>query len=206
MTKSWKLNVISINVNGIKSGMWTKLRTLHRKKHDIIMLQETKLKDDEANEDLQYRWKQISEGDSYTAPAASSQSGGVAILLSAHACAILSDRVQVPLTAQEHRHIIIQASLNSRRVYLHSIYAPVHRADRPSFFNQLHVPPQPGSHLVGGDFNCVMDTQLDTSGNHDLASTGTIELTCWLSHIDAIDIWRIHNDDRKEYTSPGGHV
>ena len=168
------------------------------------MLQETKLKDDDANDDLQYRWRQVSEGEAYTSPAASSQSGGVAVLLSAHACAILSDRTQIPIEGHPHRHLLLQASLNNQLIYIHSIYAPVHRADRPSFFNQLTISSQTGSHLLGGDFNCVMDTELDTTGNHDIASAGSLELSGWLANFGAVDMWRLHNEDRKEFTSPSG--
>ena len=133
MDSSWKLTVISINVNGIKTDMWSKLRQLHRQRHDIILLQETKLKDDDANDDLCYRWKQTSNGEAYTTPACSAQSGGVAILLSAYACTILTDRNLIPISRDDHRHILLRAKLLDQQVYLHSIYAPVHRADRPPF-------------------------------------------------------------------------
>ena len=69
MSKEWNLKVISINVNGIATDMWSKLRTLHRAKHDIILLQETKLKDTDLNDDLRYRWQQVSDGEAYTSPA-----------------------------------------------------------------------------------------------------------------------------------------
>ena len=184
--------------------MWSKLRKLHRQRHDIILLQETKLKDDDANDDLKYRWRQISNGEAYTSPACSAQSGGVAILLSTYACTLLTDRDTIQIPNVDHRHIILQAKLANQQVYIHSIYAPVHRSERPSFFANLTTPNPPGSHLVGGDFNCVIDTGLDSAGNHILATAGTIELTEWLANINAVDVWRVHNDDKIEYTSPGG--
>ena len=76
MNKPWKLRIISINVNGIKTNMWTKLRALHKAKWDVVLLQETKLMDEDSNDDLIYRWKQITDGEAYTNPAASSQAGG----------------------------------------------------------------------------------------------------------------------------------
>ena len=204
MVNTWSLKVISINVNGIKTEMWTKLRTLHKQKHDIILLQETKLMQDDLNDDLAYRWQQISEGVAYPAPAASSQAGGVAILLSANACQLLTDRKLVPTHPHQHRHIILQASLNQHTVFIHSIYAPVHRSDRPSFFTNLTTPPTQGSHIIAGDFNCVLDPQLDTEGDQSLATCGTEELTSWISSIGAIDAWRTIQDNKKEYTSPSG--
>ena len=204
MTATWKINAISINVNGIKSDMWSKLRSIHKQRYGITFLQETKLKDADANDDLQYRWQQTSNGEAYTSPAASSQSGGVAILLSAYACSILRNRSQLQINQDEHRHLIVQATLRNHTIYLHSIYAPVHKAERPQFFTNLTTPTNPGSHLIGGDFNCVIDTLLDTTGNHELASAGSLELINWLSSINACDVWRTHNDDKKEFISPGG--
>ena len=184
--------------------MWSKLRKLHRQRHDIILLQETKLKDEDKNDNLRYRWRQISNGEAYTSPACSAQSGGVAILLSTYACTLLTDRSTIPIASHGHRHIILQATFNSQKVYLHSIYAPVHRNERPSFFSNLTSPPPIDSHLIGGDFNCVLDAGLDSSGNQDIFSMGSIELAEWLANFNAVDVWRLHNDDKAEYTSPGG--
>ena len=184
--------------------MWEKLRKLHKQKHDVILLQETKLMHDDLNDDLSYRWQQISEGVAYSAPAASSQAGGVAILLSANACHLLTDRELFPTHPQQHRHIILQAKLNQQTVFIHSIYAPVHRSDRPSFFTNITTPPSQGSHIIAGDFNCVVDPQLDTEGDHTLATCGSEELTGWIASLGAIDAWRTIHDNKKEYTSPSG--
>ena len=201
----WKFKIISINVNGIKSNMWMKLRKLHRSRYDILFMQETKLLGEDDNDNLRYRWGQISDGEAYTTPAAASQAGGVAILLSANACNLLTDRDQLPITADQHRHILLSANLHNSQVYLHSIYAPVHRTNRPAFFNNLTIPATPGNHLIGGDFNCVMDNQLDTIGDAHIAAAGTTELMGWLTSIDAVDAWRTCNSERQEYTSPSGN-
>ena len=205
MTKEWNIKTISINVNGIATNMWSKLRTLHRCKFDIIMLQETKLKDIDLNDDLAYRWRQVSDGEAYSSPAASSQAGGVAILLSAYACSILSDREVIPVHSDNHRQIILRAKLTNQNVYIQSIYAPVHRAMRPDFFNNLTNTSPPGSHIIGGDFNCVLDANTDTIGDPALATTGTPELITWLASLDALDAWRIRNNEAREYTSPSGN-
>ena len=204
MNNPWNLKVISINVNGIKTDMWTKLRSLHKQRFDIVLLQETKLHHDDLNDDLIYRWKQVTDGEAYTAPAASSQAGGVAILLSAHCCAMLTDREVIPNPSEQHRCLLLRASLMGQTAYIYSIYAPVHRSERPAFFNNLQVPTTPGNHIIGGDFNCVVDTQLDTTGDCNIASSGTAELLTWIATLGAIDAWRIQHDDRKEFTSPGG--
>ena len=205
MTNEWNIKTISINVNGIATNMWSKLRTLHRSKFDIIMLQETKLKDIDLNDDLAYRWRQVSDGEAYSSPAASAQAGGVAILLSSYACSILSDREVIPVHSESHRQIILRAKLTNQNVYIQSIYAPVHRAIRPDFFNNLTNPTPPGSHIIGGDFNCVLDANTDTIGDPVIATTGTPELITWLASVDALDAWRIRNNEAREYTSPSGN-
>ena len=205
MTNPWKFRIISINVNGLKSNMWTKLRQLHRARYDIIMMQETKLLGDDDNDNLIYRWGQVSDGEAFTSPAAASQAGGVAILLSASACERLTDRDQVPISSDKHRHIMISARLNEKQVYIHSIYAPVNRTNRPEFFNNLTIPATTGSHLIGGDFNCVVDAQLDTIGDANIATSGTTELMGWIAALDATDAWRTRNSDRQEFTSPSGN-
>ena len=205
MTNQWNLKVVSINVNGIASEMWTKLRSLHRSKFDIILLQETKLKDADLNDDLLYRWGQVSDGEAFSSPAASSQSGGVAVLLSSYACSILHDREKIPIQSDGHRQIIVSASLNEQRVYLQSIYAPARRADRPDFFNNLTNPTTPGSHIIGGDFNCVIDANIDTISDPVLVTTGTPEMITWMDSLDVIDAWRTQNDNKTEFTSPSGN-
>ena len=186
------------------TDMWTKLRTLHRRRYDIIMLQETKLPDTDQNDDLTFRWKQTSNGEAYTTPAAASQSGGVAILISAYASSILTEKEIIPANTNQHRQLTLRAKLRNSIVYIHSIYAPVHRNDRPQFFNNLASPSPNGNHIIGGDFNCIMDAELDTIGDTQLASVGTMELTNWITTFGAVDAWRSFNNDAKEYTSPGG--
>ena len=205
MNNQWNLNVTSINVNGIASDMWSKLRMLHKARFDIITLQETKLKDAKLNDDLRYKWKQVSDGEAYTSPAASAQAGGVAILLSAYACSLLHDRSLIPIHSECHRQIILSATLAQHRVYIQSIYAPARRTERPDFFTNITNPVTPGNHIIGGDFNCVFDAGLDTIGDPDLATSGTPEMISWLATIDAIDPWRTQNEDKKEFTSPSGN-
>ena len=184
--------------------MWSKLRTLHKNRYDIILLQETKLTQTDTLDDLEYRWKQVSDGEAYTAPALTAQTGGVAILLSAHACSRLTNRQLLHFDSEPHRHIAISATLNNEVISIHSIYAPVHRADRPSFFNSLPPPTHPSNHIIGGDFNCVLDPQLDTQGDHNIAAAGSTELAAWLTSYGAIDGWRQQHENTKEFTSPSG--
>ena len=204
MQTPWSFKICAINVNGIKTNMWTKLRQLHKAKLDIVLLQETKLMGEDLNDDLKYRWRQITNGEAYSEPAASSQAGGVAILLSAYACSILTERETVTSPTDAHRHILLKAMLLNQPVYIHSIYAPVRRNERPPFFNRLMASAHPGDHLIGGDFNCIMNAELYTSGDPTIATSGTMELTGWMASLGATDVWRQCNGERKEYTSPAG--
>ena len=204
MRPPWSLKIISINVNGIKTDMWSKLRHIHKKRYDITLLQETKLTHEDSNDDLTYRWQQISDGEAYTAPAASAQMGGVAILLSAYACSLIKDRHTINILQDQHRHIALKATLLDETIFIHSVYAPVHRSERPSLFTNITTPPEQGSHIVGGDFNCIMDAQTDTRGDHLIATSGSVELATWITSLNAIDAWRTQHEDSFEFTSPTG--
>ena len=173
-------------------------------RYDIILLQETKLAYDDLTDDLQYRWKQVSDGMAFTTRALTAQEGGVAILLSAQACTRLTDLYTIESDVEQHRYIALSAKLDGEPILIHSIYAPVHRQLRPTFFNSLPTPPHGCSNIVGGDFNCIMDATLDTIGDHTIATQGTTELATWLASMGAIDIWRQQHEELKEFTSPLG--
>ena len=88
---AWILTAMSINMNGLKSNMRTKLKELHKQRKDIILIQETKIKEKQDVDNLCYTWAQVSHGTAYCTAAAANISGGVAILLSHHATSLLTD-------------------------------------------------------------------------------------------------------------------
>lgn len=54
INQQWQLTAISINVNGIATGMWLKLKSQHKQKFDVVFLQETKLTSRETVRKLEY--------------------------------------------------------------------------------------------------------------------------------------------------------
>lgn len=198
----WNLSVISINVNGISTKMWSKLRSLHKQKYDIILMQETKLYAREKREKLQYIWKQISHGRSFISPAAANNSGCVAILLSDNACNTLKHIQWTAPHTNTHRYTAVTASLAGRRTTFHSVYAPVERQGRAEFFNNLPIPSQPSDHLVGGDFNCVLDPTTDCRTPTTHVTTGSNALLAWSAVLEVTDIWRTQHPDDTTTTSP----
>ena len=192
----------SVNVNGLKTNSWTKLRELHKIRLDVIFLQETKLNSPENTRDIIYRWHQISLGSSFLNPASAERSGGVGILLSHRATLLLKNCERVTSSAPTHRYIGISATLHDMPITLHSIYAPVQRGYRAPFFDALPVTFTSNEHVVGGDFNSYLDTSLDTNRYRNTTPEGARNLTIWMAQLGLRDIWRIQHPTLRTYTSP----
>ena len=203
-TTSWIIKALSININGMKTDMRQKLKSLQKQKADIYMLQETKLHSRQDIDNLKYTWRQLTRGEVYCYAAGANHSGGVAILLSYHAKLTLSNiRLHHP-HLHSHRYLSIRAKLANNNVLIHSVYAPVDRNERPNFFNTLPTPSDEFDHLIGGDFNCAPHPYQDSSSTTDHFTCGSTQLLAWIATLGAADKWRQQFPERREYTSPAG--
>ena len=55
--------------------------------------------------------------------------------------------------------------------------------------------------IFGGDFNVILDLEIDRKGGSKLTNFKSQEIIQqWLSEKDLVDIWRVQNPDRKVYT------
>ena len=100
------------------------------------------------------------------------------------------------------RFIICDIKTNDKLITLATIYAP--KEDDPGFFERFH------DHLrdfhcddiiIGGDFNLVLDIDLDKKGG--LAKTHSKAVKVIKDHmteLDLVDVWRLLNPDRRRYT------
>ncbi|RQM18515.1 hypothetical protein DD237_008404 [Peronospora effusa] len=60
-------------------------------------------------------------------------------------------------------------------------------------------------HIVMGDFNTVLSSQLDQARSHDQArQQGREVLLDWLNDLRLVDTWRLQNPDLQIFTSPTG--
>ena len=88
-----------------------------------------------------------------------------------------------------------------------NVYAPNNERDRVNFFLSLHDilqdDIQEAENINGGDWNCVMDSEIDRLNCLTSQDVGQIDLK-YLSEIyDMEDIWRRRNPNKREYTWQG---
>jgi hypothetical protein len=101
------------------------------------------------------------------------------------------------------RYIMIDISLNDRRLALLNIYAP--NQDNPDFIrdiiNVIELQPN-DDRVIGGDFNCVMNDDLDKKGGatrHSNQKMKTI-LSSYVNEADLVDIWRKQHINDKVFS------
>ena len=152
------LQLLSLNVNGLrgKRKRAALFATLQAGPWHVIALQETH----HATSAEAAQW--CREGAGPTAPwdgpsfwaAGTSASRGVALLFKT--CTLLTAVTSVH-SDPSGRFVVVQGDHSSQQVSVASVYAPVERQERTSFFVHSLLPALPvGSPLLlGGDWNCV---------------------------------------------------
>ena len=105
------------------------------------------------------------------------------------------------------RYIIVKAVIQDKTYVLINIYAPKKDKDLINFLKNLFAILQKENLeseeniIIGGDFNCPLNPELDKKGGVLLqrkSVTNCIE--CLQSQLDLVDIWRIKNPDTKSFT------
>lgn len=78
-------------------------------------------------------------------------------------------RIQKTVLDPAGRFIIIQGSLLNRDLILVNLYGP--NNDDPNFHNNLFlsISSLHGDIIIGGDFNCALDSKLDRSSGSDIS-------------------------------------
>ena len=105
------------------------------------------------------------------------------------------------------RYIILKAAINDKMYILINIYAPNKDKDITCFFNNLLITLQnenldeEENIIVGGDFNCPLNTLLDKKGGIMIPRKSVVaSISCIQSELDLVDIWRVKNPSTKSYT------
>ena len=89
------------------------------------------------------------------------------------------------------RYIIVHCEILSQKLNLVNLYGP--NDDNPSFFRHLFLTlaELPGSYIVGGDWNCVLQPEKDRSTGIDASHKQTRkEIFNFIKEFNLIDIWR----------------
>ncbi len=188
------------NVNGLRDPRRcdTIFQHLFSKNFDIILLQETHLNSAEVDKTFA-NWK----GKSFHSVSTDNRKG-VSILI--------SDKINTTIHSHHAcntgHYVILDLSIDDNRFILVNIYAPTGGKDgiagRKQFLQNLQKDldkyPRIFPFIVGGDFNCVLNNDLDRSCNVAYVDQTVLYLKSFLTHFNLEDIWRTQNPTKKEFT------
>ena len=199
------IQLLSLNVRGLRDNMKRRniFQWLKDKNPDIVFLQETHchLKKDEN------QWsKEWSGAKTYNYwSLGTSRSKGVAILLSKNLCErnITVTNVVIDPNGRSIKLII---QINDRKYRFINIYAPNNEAERVNFFvnmQSLFNDNVDAETILGGDFNCTMNSINDRQNCSVKNDVGQIDLHHLSNSFDLEDIWRRRYPNEKEYSWNG---
>ena len=168
-----------------------------KRKADIIFLQET-----HSTVITETQWKNEWGAEIITSHG-SSNARGVAILIKAGFDCFIHQQI-LDLMG---RYIIVKAVIQYKTYVLINIYAPNEDKDIINFFKNLFAVLQKENLeseeniIIGGDFNCPLNPELDKKGGVLLQRKSVTNcINCLQSQLDLADIWRNKNPDIKSYT------
>ena len=102
----------------------------------------------------------------------------------------------------EGRLLSLNVQFNEQRYILTNIYAPITAKERKAFFSSFAYYLK-GNHplILGGDFNCVVNNNLDKRGGSDVyGEFGSENLKSICSDFKLVDTFRTKFGNKKEYT------
>ena len=192
-----RLKTCSLNVNGMQdeSKRTNIFHFLQNQNCDIFLLQEVHVSTSQEIATWTSQW-----GGPAFWSCGSNRGRGVAILFNPKSK--LNFQISKHTCDTEGRFLSVCVTIESTSVQLVNIYAPNIPGERISFFNNIFKYTQLGlPTLVGGDFNCVEDVNLDKWGGNPLyGRDGFSELQHFLSNFSAVDMYRNLNPQGREIT------
>ena len=195
------LNLISLNVRGIRDRVKRKtiFDWVRTKRGDVVMLQETY-----STPDIEEEWERDWGGQMIFSHG-SNHSSGVLILLAPG----LNCKIDQVVTDNDGRFVILKGDFLGYKLLLGNVYAPTREKVQHQInslekldncLSNLHSSDY--SIILGGDFNVVMNKDLDYMGTStNLRMNVTNQLEMFLMKMDLIDIiWRKRNPMLKQFT------
>ena len=185
--------MITLNVNGIsKENKRKKLFCWFKKLHfHALFLQETHCGDEKIASEWSREWGPYHNSIWTTG---SSNSKGVAVLFKPHSNYEISN-IKIDRSC---RYIYFNMSFDDIDFKLINLYAPNNPNDRIGFFKELNTWIDIGdNNLIGGDYNCTLDTELDRNGCKSEYDQGRNELKEIINKKFLVDIFRKRNPKKK---------
>ncbi|KAL9963192.1 hypothetical protein ACROYT_G032369 [Oculina patagonica] len=190
--------MLSLNVRGIRSTDKRKalFNWLGKEKYDVIFLQETYSTPGVVN-----IWKSQWRGDIFFSHG-TEHSKGVMILFKEN----FDYEIKVHREDEQGRFIILKSLIQSQPFVFVNIYAPNKIKKQCDFFEEIQKQldqielEESCEVIIGGDFNVILDANLDGSGGKPQVKESCKNIENFCSSYDLIDIWRIRNPDIKRFT------
>ena len=190
--------IISLNVRGLNGSRKRRqvFRCLHQQKSDTIFLQETY-----SSLDAIGRWE-AEWGGKIVSSHGSSHSRGVMILFKPR----LDVNIEKITEDKYGRYILAEIVIDNTKVVLVNFYAPNDPNQQVVFLRELSNNILSSYHgnenlVLGGDFNCVINTSDKRGGKPvDLKKASTIELITLIKIHNLVDSWRYKNPDSFGFT------
>lgn len=193
MTQKYEIQYTSWNCRGLQKNRKIK-QVMNRIKDlgsKIVFLQETHTLEEE-NIKISRRWQGSLYASSFT-----SRARGVITLIHRsvpfHVTNVIKDKFG--------RYLIIQGSILHETFNLVNIYGPNNDDDR--FFTNvfLTISSLPGKIIIGGDWNCVLDSRLDRfSGVDQTHCKSRVVIQDFMKELQLVDVYRHLNPTVTAYS------
>lgn len=195
------LNIISYNVRGLRSQIKRRkiMRYLNERKFDVIFVQETHSTVRDCS-----LWENEWGGKMYCSHG-ESNSKGVGIWLRKNTKIKVLNRI----CDDQGRYIVLNIEYEGSKYTLVNLYAP--NVDSLQFFKMIfrQMETIPNDYkIIGGDFNLILDSNLDlwgaANGAHANAETATF-VKQYMYNEGLIDVWRENHSQEKQFTYKKQH-
>ena len=188
------IKIVTLNVRGLRDDMKRRyfFHYFHKIKADIVFLQEV-----HSTREIAQYWSSQWGSKIYFSHG-SANSKGVAILCKK----TLNYEIHNLCNDDNGRFMILYCTINNHKVLLANVYAP--NDDDPQFisaFVKEVTKFTPEYHIIGGDFNLVLDPTIDRQGQTSSTHKHTLQrLQDFMNAHELIDIWRETHLDKLEFT------
>ena len=191
--------LITRNCNGLRNKVKRQIcfQWFKKQKADIVLIQETHWCKD-IEHIIRSEWKGSAFFNHGTRNAR-----GVAILIKKQS----EFKLMSEYKDQNGRFLLVQCKVHEHIYIVVNVYAPNIHVKREVFFKSLHdllrqkfnMNSLQTQLIIGGDFNCVLNPKVDTFNVKTKYKT-PMSLKQMMKNCKLIDIWRIINFEKRQYT------
>ena len=199
MVLNINFKMLSLNVRGIRSFEKRKalFQWIKKENADIIFLQETY-----STPDVEQIWKSQWRGEMFFGHGTTNSRGVLVLVKESLDC-----EIKVCKQNNEGRFIILTGTVQGQPLFLVNIHVPNKNKEQCVFYDEIQkeidqiqdIDPEP-KFIIGGDFNLILDSELDGSGRKPKVKDACTKVENLCNNLDLTDIWRIRNPDVKRFS------